>query len=310
MSKLTIAIPTYNRLNYLKECLQSIALQTFKDFEIFVFDNASNPSIEDEVKKIDKRIHFIGNEKNVGSLGNIRRILKYPFKSEYLMIFHDDDYMHSKMLETQVNLLNRHKDMVFVGTNFSFSDGRKISEFNNNIGINTKNMIYKNYSEFIKALLNYTNLCFGSVMYRINAIRSFNFNDFNFESFSIIWDRPFLLELSKKGKCAYILDKLVNYRVHPSKDSKIGPLKEENIEQVLRLYKDNLPSPLNLNDRKLFYRYSTNSLLDSYTRMDRGLIYFFDYIKKYQEKKLFGWRYLNIYGIIALLKIALNRLKT
>ena len=104
---MSIAIPTYNRLNYLKECINSILNQTFQDFSIFVFDNASDQPVEEELKKFnDKRIHFIGNDKNIGNAENTNRIFSYPFQSEYLIIFHDDDLMHPRMLELQTSFLD------------------------------------------------------------------------------------------------------------------------------------------------------------------------------------------------------------
>ena len=113
--KLSIAIPTYNRLPYLKECINSILNQIFQDFSIFVFDNASDEPIEEELKRFnDKRIHFIGSNKNIGQSGNINRILGYPFKSKYLTIFHDDDLMHPRMLELQTSFLDANNDIVFV----------------------------------------------------------------------------------------------------------------------------------------------------------------------------------------------------
>src|SRR4030042_4014859 len=118
--KLSIAIPTHNRLNYLKECVKSVLNQTFQDFSIFVFDNASEEPIEEELRKFnDERIHFIGNDKNIGPAGNINRALHYPFESEYLIVFHSDDLMHPKMLELEVSLLDRDKDVIFVASDFN-----------------------------------------------------------------------------------------------------------------------------------------------------------------------------------------------
>ena len=128
--KLSIAIPTYNRLSYLKECIKSILDQSFQDFSIFVFDNASNEPVEEELKKLnDRRIHFIGNSKNIGQGGNINRILAYPFESEYLVIFLDDDAMHPKMLELETSFLDAHDDIAFVVSDFRTVSDKTIHNF-------------------------------------------------------------------------------------------------------------------------------------------------------------------------------------
>ena len=44
--KVSIVVPTYNRIDFLKECLQSIDDQTFRDFELIVVDDASSDETE------------------------------------------------------------------------------------------------------------------------------------------------------------------------------------------------------------------------------------------------------------------------
>jgi len=37
-----------------------------------------------------------------------------------LVVFHDDDVMHPSLLEREVNILDKHKDMIFVATSLKF----------------------------------------------------------------------------------------------------------------------------------------------------------------------------------------------
>ncbi|MDY5577162.1 MAG: glycosyltransferase, partial [Lachnospiraceae bacterium] len=39
--KVTVVIPNYNGIEYLKECLKSLEQQSFKDFTIMIVDNCS-----------------------------------------------------------------------------------------------------------------------------------------------------------------------------------------------------------------------------------------------------------------------------
>jgi len=74
MPKVTIAIPTYDRKEYLKECIKSILNQTFQDFEIIVFDNFSNYNVEEFLKEFnDNRITLLRSDKNVGNVENLLR---------------------------------------------------------------------------------------------------------------------------------------------------------------------------------------------------------------------------------------------
>ncbi|MGN6476541.1 MAG: glycosyltransferase family 2 protein [Flavipsychrobacter sp.] len=48
---ISLCVPTYNRINYLKRLLDSISAQTFKDYEIVITDNSDNDSVSDFIKE-------------------------------------------------------------------------------------------------------------------------------------------------------------------------------------------------------------------------------------------------------------------
>ena len=152
-SKVTVAIPTYNRPEYLNECIQSVLDQTLQDFSIVVYDNASTEAVGEELQKFqDPRIHFFGNEENIGVAGNINRILRHSFESEYVIIFHDDDTMHPKMLELQVAFLDAHKDIQFVLTDLNRSYDNTMYDFAKFDENNIKHTMYR-FGFLLKAAL-------------------------------------------------------------------------------------------------------------------------------------------------------------
>jgi len=305
MTKLTIAIPTYNRFEYLKECLNSIYNQTFQDFEIFIFDNGSKEEISKEVKKICKnKANYVKNQTNIGSVGIIKHILEYDFKSNYLMIFHDDDTIHPKYLENAIHALNKDSEIAFVCSNFNFCNGKNISIFKN-----TKNIKYSifNHIDFLRKTINYLNYSFSSVIYRKSALNSFKLQKFEFDRFSIIYDKPLLIELSKKGKVAYFHNKFINYRLHEQQDSKTGPTEINNFLELLLYYKQNLPQPLNKKDSKLFYTLSSNAILNLGINSSNTFKEFFNFLK--EHKDLFFYKYINKFGILGFSSFLLKLIK-
>ena len=68
MSQISVLMPVYNAEKYLKECLDSLINQTFKDFEVIMVNDGSTDSsgkICDEYSKLDKRFKTI-HQKNQG----------------------------------------------------------------------------------------------------------------------------------------------------------------------------------------------------------------------------------------------------
>ena len=295
MPKLTIAIPTYNRREYLGKCIKSILNQTFQDFEIIIFDNHSNYNIKGFILQLkDRRIKLIINQKNLGNRGNFRKIFNYKFNSKYIIIFHDDDIMHPYLLDKEIELLEKNPDMVFVGTNMNFVKNHKqMSKFSTKIKNNI--MIFNNSMSFTKLLLTNFNLCLDSVMYRMNILEDITSYDNKFFKWG---DRPYLVNLSKKGKIAILKDKLVNYRIHKNQDSQTESVDQANYAFNLFLfYKENLPQPLSKKDRKLFYSFATNNLILSGFSFSKNWRGYMEFMKQARNKDILKLRHLNLRGV-------------
>ena len=95
---LSICIPTYNRANYLRQCLDSIVSQ-FEDkeimeqMEVVISDNASSDNTTEVVKEYQDKfpnIKYFRNEKNLGVDRNILNIVEKS-SAEYCLIIGDDD---------------------------------------------------------------------------------------------------------------------------------------------------------------------------------------------------------------------------
>src|SRR5689334_11309149 len=103
MPKVTIAIAAYNRPQYLSDCLLSISNQTFRDFEVLVFDNHSEYDVPALLAKFkDIKITLLQTPENIGQDGNFLRIYTHSYQTPYVLIFHDDDALHPQTLEKEV----------------------------------------------------------------------------------------------------------------------------------------------------------------------------------------------------------------
>lgn len=105
---LTIIVPVYNVEKYLRECVNSILNQSFKDFELVLVDDGSPdecPVICDEYAKLDSRIKVV-HQKN-GGLSHARNMGIKNANGEYLIFFDSDDVMYNNSLSHLVNQLRQ-----------------------------------------------------------------------------------------------------------------------------------------------------------------------------------------------------------
>ena len=84
MHKVTVLMPTYNVAPYVREAIQSVLKQTYRDFELLVIDDCSSDETVEVVGSIDDpRIRIVQNEKNVGLAENLNRGLSH-ITTEYV----------------------------------------------------------------------------------------------------------------------------------------------------------------------------------------------------------------------------------
>ncbi len=139
MSKVTIIIPSYNHQNFLLQRLQSIANQTYKDWEAIIIDDKSTD------KSVDILNEFIASNPNF----NLKKIIVNDINSgsgykswqkgielahsEYIWIAETDDYCEPTFLEETTRLLDENKNvaLVFAATNYVDSQNKFLYDSSN-----------------------------------------------------------------------------------------------------------------------------------------------------------------------------------
>lgn len=95
MPKISIVVPIYNVELFLRECLQSIADQSFLDWEAILVNNGStdsSPRIIEEFAQKDKRFQVITLQPNRG-LSGARNAGVEQAKGEYVFFLDADDFL-------------------------------------------------------------------------------------------------------------------------------------------------------------------------------------------------------------------------
>lgn len=131
---ISLCIPVYNAEQYLQECLDSLARQTFRDFEVIVVDDCSPCSAFDKsAKKIVKAfshssklsVNFIRHSENKG-LVEARRTAVYEAKGKYIFILDSDDKLPPQALEILYNkAMETDADIIHGGATVYFTEDIK-----------------------------------------------------------------------------------------------------------------------------------------------------------------------------------------
>lgn len=130
MSLLSIIVPVYNSEKHLKECLDSLINQTYKNIEIICVNDGSTDNslnILNEYAKKDNRIKIFSKEN--GGMASARN-LGYKFSSGDLITFIDsDDYLELDTYKTAINTLGNNDLLCFgIKTFGKHNDKQKIND--------------------------------------------------------------------------------------------------------------------------------------------------------------------------------------
>jgi len=128
---ISICIPAYNNEGFIKETIESILNQTYKNFELIVVDDKSRDNTVKVVEEIkDARIKLFKNEKNLGMVGNWNRCLELA-NGEYVKLICADDILYPDCVAKEVKVLEHYPNVNMVVSNTALvnNDGKKTGEF-------------------------------------------------------------------------------------------------------------------------------------------------------------------------------------
>ena len=232
-----ILLPTYNGEKYLREQLDSILNQTYKNIRLIISDDCSKdstPKILEEYRKKDERIELYLQKENTGVVKEIEFLLKKVKSNYYMLADQDDVWLPIKVEKSIETLKKQNADLVFGDLEVvdekletiypSFGDfmllNRKIHKYIDSYKVN---YLYN-------CVTGCTILSKKEFIEKILPIPT--------ESKYLIHDHWIGLIVALNGKLAYMPEKYIKYRQHGNNQVGTDKISHgfKNIEQVRELF--------------------------------------------------------------------------
>ena len=217
MLNVTVSILSYNRPEYLREALLSVLSQTMPPNKICIYDNGSETRVYEHVKDLlSERVIWQGADFNRPFIWNFQRAM-HGCDTRYVMMLHDDDRLCANFLQSQVELLEKNKNIIALSCN-----GHLIDENGERIGktvTSTKRVeSVEHFSCGGQVALKYaSNSCipFSPTIYRFDVASKVKLK----EDFDKVVDAVFFCDLAEYGLIAYQTNPLYECRLHAGQDS-------------------------------------------------------------------------------------------
>jgi len=130
MELVSIIIPIYNVEDYLRETIDSVLSQTYKNLEIILVDDGSTDTssdICDTYSERDKRIKVI-HQNNQG-LSATRNVGTSMATGQYIFYLDGDDYLENNAIELLLSE-NKNYDLIISNYYYTYPDNENVAQFN------------------------------------------------------------------------------------------------------------------------------------------------------------------------------------
>ena len=222
MPKVSVILTSFNHAKYIREAIDSVLTQSFNDFELIIWDDAS---IDNSWKIIesydDPRIKAFRNVKTMRGAYGINKAITEIACGDYIAIQHSDDDWRQDKLGKQVEYLdaNHHCAAVFTGIKLVDEYGREFLD-ENHVFHSLFDHENRSRHEWLRMFFFKGNgLCHPSVLIRKSCYEGVGVYDRRLGS---IPDLDLWIRICLRYDIHIIQEKLVNFRVLPRAENASG----------------------------------------------------------------------------------------
>lgn len=162
-------MPVYNAEPFLREAIESILNQTYKDFEFIIINDGSTDNSKNIILSYhDKRIRYVENPCNLKLIKTLNKGIDLA-QGEYIARMDSDDISLPDRFERQIDIFKHHPDIDFInGRAYDISEsGEIIKEWD--MPASSQTLRYINLFTTI--------ICHPSVMIKTSLIKQFKYSD-------------------------------------------------------------------------------------------------------------------------------------
>lgn len=224
MINVSIVIPNYNCYQYIKEAIESVKAQTYKDWEIIIIDDGSTDVSFEKLKKLEEEKIKVFSQENQGPAVARNEAIKLS-NGKYILPLDADDKIAPTYLEKAIPILEENPDVGIV-----YCKAEKFGRVNG----------YWDLPEFSEELMAIDNIIFCTAFFRKEDWEKVG----GFPTFAKLGmeDYAFWLKLLSLGrKVVQINEILFYYRINnTSRTTKFINNKEGVIDTYANIFRDNI----------------------------------------------------------------------
>lgn len=219
----SVIIPNYNHAAYLRERIDSVLAQTYQDFEVILLDDCSTDqslSVINEYREHPRVSHVVVNEVNTGNTFiQWERGISLA-QGEYIWIAESDDMAKPQLLETLINALTAHPEVVvaYCHSQMIDSNGQPMQMTWHPHGSSGKTIVYESTHFIMKKMLSHDSIYNASMVVFKKSV--FALIPTDYQRFRYCGDWLFWTYACTHGQVIEVCSQLNLFRQHDNKVTK------------------------------------------------------------------------------------------
>jgi glycosyltransferase involved in cell wall biosynthesis len=211
MPLVSVIMNCHNGESHLREAIDSVYAQTFEDWEIIFWDDASTDGSAEIARSYDRKLRYFTGEKAV-SLGQARNWALHKAAGKFIAFLDADDIWLPQKLEKQIPLFEQDQSVGLVFSDiydFFQQDGTEISHFRRYALRPPRGHIFAylfNTEQYAIPM--------STAVVRAVALDGFA-KEFDIR-YAYAEDFDLFLRIAYRWKCDYVNEPLAVYRIHDS----------------------------------------------------------------------------------------------
>ncbi|WP_158295177.1 glycosyltransferase family 2 protein [Eggerthella lenta] len=231
---ISIVVPVYNTEKYLKQCVDSVLSQTYRNLEVILVDDGStdgSPAICDEYAMRDSRVRVIHKEN--GGLSDARNSALDAMTGEYVGFVDSDDWVAPDMFEYL------HGGLVGNRSGISVCEPIEVRTYRMDYKVRTSDIVYDSEVALNELFFDRQGNYAWNKLYKSDLWKDIRFpKDLNFEDIATIYKT-----FESAGRISFLRDPKYYYRIRRGSisGSKDYSFRRDIYRAVIARYEDVAP---------------------------------------------------------------------
>lgn len=235
--KVIAVVVTYNRKELLKEAIEALLNQEYKNCDILIVDNASTDGTREYINELlkDTRVHYENTGANLGGAGGFNYGMKRACQMgcDFVWVMDDDCIVHKDSL---TELLNADKQL---NGNYGFLSSKVLWKDESICKMNIPKKTFSTWlKEFDKPVQEIAMASFVSLFVKTDIIKEMGLPIKEFFIWTDDWE--FTRRISRKYKSYFISKSIVTHKSKNNEGADISTVEGDRVERFKYLYRNDV----------------------------------------------------------------------